>query len=193
MTALLELILVALAAGALVLCLLGVLGRRRGATGAATPSELGSQGASPETCEPRNVVAQPNVAHDGTISQYRVQPGASQRSSHWDPFAEDQSRHHRIRAARRKPRSPRPGGAVRFSPAGDEGRIDHYRMLGVGPDATEAEIEGAFRRYAAEIHPDRFFDDPTRRAQAERKLRQLNAIMEVLRDPERRARYDATR
>jgi curved DNA-binding protein len=68
--------------------------------------------------------------------------------------------------------------------------IDHYSMLGVRVDATNDEIEAAYRRYAAQIHPDRFFGDPKRRAQAEEKLKQLNAIMETLRDPARRAAYD---
>jgi curved DNA-binding protein CbpA len=65
-------------------------------------------------------------------------------------------------------------------------------MLGVSGDATQEEIEAAYRRHASAIHPDRFFDDPARRRRAEEKLKQLNAIAQVLRDPERRMRYDAT-
>jgi curved DNA-binding protein CbpA len=54
------------------------------------------------------------------------------------------------------------------------------------------DIERAYRRYAASIHPDKFFDDPSAREQAEAKLRELNGIMQTLRDPVRRAMYDAS-
>ena len=95
----------------------------------------------------------------------------------WDPYAEEQSRIHRIRAAR---------GSKRVT-----GEPDYYELLGLERTATDAQIEQAYRRYVAQIHPDRFFEDPRRRVEAERKMRQLNAVMEVLRDPLRRARYDA--
>ena len=108
---------------------------------------------------------------------YRVR-STGQGAPKWNPYAEEQSRAHRARA-RRQRQAPLP-------------RIDdHYALLGLNQDATLEEIERAYRRHAALIHPDRFFDDPVRRAEAERKLKQLNAVMEVLRDPLRRAKYDA--
>lgn len=64
-------------------------------------------------------------------------------------------------------------------------------LLGVPPDASTFEIERAYRRHAAVIHPDRFFDQPSVRMEAEAKLRQLNEAATILRDPERRMKYDA--
>jgi DnaJ-domain-containing protein 1 len=135
----------------------------------------------------------PSVADDGTVSSYRVRPGSSQSGQRWDPYAENQSRKHRVQAARRKPRRAKSGSHVQFAPPEIGGRVDHYSLLGVRPDASKEEIERAFRRYAADVHPDRFFDDPARQAQAEEKLKQLNAVMQILRDPDLRAAYDASR
>ena len=98
-------------------------------------------------------------------------------SSPWDPYAKEQSRVHRIREARHRPRS--------------SSQPDYYQMLGLQRDATDAQITAAYKRYAAEIHPDKFFDDPVKRAQAEEKLKDLNRMMEVLRNPTKRAQYDA--
>ncbi|MGI8826970.1 MAG: DnaJ domain-containing protein [Chloroflexota bacterium] len=68
---------------------------------------------------------------------------------------------------------------------------DYYQLLGLQPDATDDQIVRAYRRYAAAIHPDRFYDDPAKRSQAEAKIKELNVAMEVLRNPTRRAQYDA--
>ena len=112
-------------------------------------------------------------------AEYRRRLGAAQRpDSAWNPFDEEQSISSRIRAARRKPRK------IRTEP-------DYYELLGLERGASDAEIVRAYRRHAATIHPDRFYDDPVRRGQAEEKLKQLNKAMEVLRDPVARARYDA--
>jgi len=140
-----------------------------------------------------SVPAEPSVRPDGSVSPYRVRPGSSQDTPRWDPYAEDQSRAHRAQAARRKPRPAKSGSHARDSAEQEGLALDHYSLLGVRPNATGAEIEQAYRRYAAEIHPDRFFDDPARRRQAEQKLKQLNAAMQVLRDPRRRASYDESR
>jgi hypothetical protein len=96
----------------------------------------------------------------------------------WDPYGAGQSRAERVRAARH-------GQPVSTEPS-------YYDLLGLDRGARDDQIERAYRRFVATIHPDRFFDDPLRRAQAQEKLKQLNAMMEVLRDPVRRAQYDAT-
>lgn len=59
---------------------------------------------------------------------------------------------------------------------------DYYEVLGVGKDASPDEIKKAFRRAAVEHHPDRGGD--------EAKFKELNEAYEVLKDTEKRKRYD---
>ncbi len=63
---------------------------------------------------------------------------------------------------------------------------DYYDVLGVGRDASEAEIKKAFRRLARELHPDVNSHDP----KAEEKFKQAAEAYEVLSDAESRATYD---
>jgi DnaJ-class molecular chaperone len=64
---------------------------------------------------------------------------------------------------------------------------DYYEILGVGRDASEREVKGAFRRLARELHPDVNDHDP----EAEEKFKAAAEAYEVLSDPERRRTYDA--
>lgn len=64
---------------------------------------------------------------------------------------------------------------------------DFYEVLGVARDAPEGEIKKAYRALAKRYHPDRNPDD----AEAERRFKEANRAHEVLKDPERRAAYDA--
>lgn len=59
---------------------------------------------------------------------------------------------------------------------------DYYDVLGVGKGASADEIKKAFRRQAIEHHPDRGGD--------ETKFKELNEAYEVLKDGEKRKRYD---
>lgn len=65
---------------------------------------------------------------------------------------------------------------------------DHYAVLGVSRDASEAEIKSAFKKAALRWHPDRNPDDP----EAEARFKEAAFAYEVLSDPERRQRFDMT-
>jgi len=65
---------------------------------------------------------------------------------------------------------------------------DYYDILGVKPDASEADIKAAYRKLAKKYHPDRNKD-----AGAEEKFKSINEANEVLRDTEKRRAYDELR
>lgn len=67
--------------------------------------------------------------------------------------------------------------------------FDPYAVLGVPPTATPDEIRHAYRRQVRAHHPD---TRTTRQSlpSADEHLRRLLAAYAMLRDPERRARYD---
>ena len=63
---------------------------------------------------------------------------------------------------------------------------DYYSTLGVAKTATPKEIKQAFRKLARQHHPD---VNPGDKA-AEAKFKEITEAYEVLRDPDKRARYD---
>ena len=63
---------------------------------------------------------------------------------------------------------------------------DYYEVLGVARDASEDEIKRAYRKLALQNHPDHHPGD----AEAEQRFKEAAEAYEVLRDPEKRARYD---
>jgi molecular chaperone DnaJ len=62
---------------------------------------------------------------------------------------------------------------------------EFYDLLGISRDASEAEIKKAYRKLAMEYHPDR-----NSSVQAEARFKEITEAYEVLRDPQKRARYD---
>uniref|UniRef100_A0A672T0M5 DnaJ homolog subfamily C member 1 n=1 Tax=Sinocyclocheilus grahami TaxID=75366 RepID=A0A672T0M5_SINGR len=60
-----------------------------------------------------------------------------------------------------------------------------YEFLSVNRDASSSEIRKAYRKLSLTLHPDKNKDE-----NAENQFRQLVAIYEVLKDEERRQRYD---
>lgn len=63
---------------------------------------------------------------------------------------------------------------------------DYYEVLGVDKNATDDEIKKAFRKLARKYHPDVNKDDKN----AAEKFKEIGEAYEVLRDPDKRARYD---
>ena len=65
---------------------------------------------------------------------------------------------------------------------------DYYAQLGVSPDTPVDGIKAAYRKKAAQFHPDRN-PEPN----AAQKFREAQEAYEVLSDVERRKAYDDTR
>jgi curved DNA-binding protein CbpA len=67
--------------------------------------------------------------------------------------------------------------------------MDHYEEFGLSSSATTEEIRSAYRRLVRLFHPDQL-QDPELRRLAECQMKRLNAIYEVLSDPDKRRAYD---
>src|ERR1700681_251931 len=64
--------------------------------------------------------------------------------------------------------------------------VDPFRSLGVKKDATQDDIQKAYRRLAKKLHPDL---NPGNKI-AEEKFKEVTAAYDLLGDPDKRARYD---
>ena len=63
---------------------------------------------------------------------------------------------------------------------------DYYQILGVDRNASEDEIKKAYRKLAVKFHPDKNPGDKN----AEEKFKEISAAFEVLKDPDKRRKYD---
>jgi len=63
---------------------------------------------------------------------------------------------------------------------------DYYDILGVSKSASQDEIKKAYRKQALKYHPDKNPDDK----EAEHKFKEAAEAYEVLRDEQKRQRYD---
>jgi DnaJ-class molecular chaperone len=66
---------------------------------------------------------------------------------------------------------------------------DYYRIMGLGPEATEDEVRRTYRRLALQWHPDRNPGNP----EAGERFKEISEAYAVLIDPDRRRRYDRAR
>ncbi len=63
---------------------------------------------------------------------------------------------------------------------------DYYEVLGVGRNASAAELKSAYRKLAMQHHPDRNAGDP----KAEQRFKEVSEAYEVLKDDQKRAAYE---
>jgi DnaJ-class molecular chaperone len=71
---------------------------------------------------------------------------------------------------------------------------DHYAILGVDPDATDAQITHAYRVLLRRHHPDtRVSTNSDQAATEDTRLQHVLTAYTVLHDPRRRADYDRLR
>jgi len=65
---------------------------------------------------------------------------------------------------------------------------DFYQILGIPRTASADDIKKAYRRLARQFHPD--LHSGTKKAEMEKKFKELNEANEVLSDPDKRKKYD---
>jgi len=68
---------------------------------------------------------------------------------------------------------------------------DYYKTLGVSRNASDAELQKAYRKLAAKFHPDRHADkDEKEREKTKQQFQKIQQAYDVLSDGEKRRMYD---
>ncbi len=70
-------------------------------------------------------------------------------------------------------------------------RKDYYKLLEINPDADDNELKRGFRKMAKKWHPDKNFDDPTKKDQSHQMFQDINQAYNILSDAKKRKLYDA--
>lgn len=68
-------------------------------------------------------------------------------------------------------------------------QIDYYGALGITKDATQQEIDKAYKKLVIQNHPDRM-KDAASKAAANKKMAEVNEAYETLKDPAKRRKYN---
>lgn len=66
-------------------------------------------------------------------------------------------------------------------------RKNYYEVLGLKPNATDAEIDNAYKKLSAQWHPDK---NTANRREAETKFHEVSEAYDVLSNKNRRSHYD---
>lgn len=64
--------------------------------------------------------------------------------------------------------------------------LDYYKVLGIDSSASQDDVKKAYRKLARKYHPDLNPDDED----AKKRFQEINEANEVLKDPEKRKKYD---
>ncbi len=67
----------------------------------------------------------------------------------------------------------------------------HYQTLGIPKEASAEQIKRSYRSRVKACHPDQFPSGSEAHAEAEERIRAVNAAYAVLSNPRKRASYDA--
>jgi DnaJ family protein C protein 7 len=67
---------------------------------------------------------------------------------------------------------------------------DYYKILGVEKNASDDDLKKAYRKLALKWHPDKNSQTEEKRAEAEKKFKDINEAYSVLSDPEKKRQYD---
>ncbi len=118
----------------------------------------------------RDIIRRKKTEYDGGKYESQRNRDYEKYHSDWSEYATTGERRARDGAARAG--SPQP---------------DHYKTLGLERGASGAEIKKRYRELARKTHPDR-----TGKASSKDEMAEINNAYDVLSDPDRRKKYDAS-